>query len=370
MQKLQSKLLKEGMILAEPIIDVETKELLLMSGYALTQAKIKLLNERGPREVLVLDDHSINVDLDTIVRNEVQQKLNAAILMFAPQDELASESSKMIAVSQLAQRIGFNLVNDEIILKFCIEMKLVDSVFLYEHSIAVCALSLLIAGAMDLDESDIKKIGSAALLHDLGLIEMPLLLEIKDVSYKNHILLNRDVPTDVCLPDNLAAGEDMWDEHTVYGYYLCNEKGIADKDIRRMILHHHENWDGGGFPKKLKAEEIPLGARIIRVCDVYDRLIRTKYYLGYQAVEALYGGSGVYYDKDIIDVFTHSLSVYPLGSIVRLTTGEIGVVTNVRHNEGPRPIIMVYYNRVNKPLRYPKEIDLGVERTIFIKEIL
>lgn len=370
MEKLLTTQLKEGMILAQPIMDLETNKLLLNSREILTKPKIQILLRRKIREVLIMDQHSINVKLSDVIKDEVRLKLNSLILTLAPQEVQASESTKMIEVSLLAQKIATKITDNKDILRLCIEMKLVDSVFLYEHSITTCALSLLIAGAMDLSEKEIEQIGSAALLHDLGLVEMPLLLEIQNPKYKNHIMLKRDIPSDIKLPTNLASGESMWNEHPLYGYYLCNEKGIDDDYIRHIILHHHENWNGSGFPKELKGEEIPLGSRIIRVCDVYDRLIRSGDYLRYQALEALYAGGDFYYDSEIIKLFTHSLSVYPLGSIVRLTTGEIGIVINVRKNKGPRPIVMVYYNRVNKPLSSPKEIDLGVNRTVFIKEIL
>lgn len=56
--------------------------------------------------------------------------------------------------------------------------------------------------------------------------------------------------------------------------------------------------------------------------------------------------------------------------MVRLSTGEAGIVSNIRKNEGPRPIVKIYYNRVNRPISEDKIIDLGKERTIFIEEIL
>ncbi|WP_242951455.1 hypothetical protein [Clostridium kluyveri] len=64
------------------------------------------------------------------------------------------------------------------------------------------------------------------------------------------------------------------------------------------------------------------------------------------------------------------MAVYPLGSLVRLTTKEVGVVVNVRKNLGPRPIVRVYFNRVNRPLSEVKDVDLGIENTIFIEEVL
>jgi len=297
-------------------------------------------------------------------------KLNLLILQLAPQEIQASGSHKMIQTSILAQQIAAEIAKNEPILNFCTEMKLVDNIFLYEHAIAICALSLLIAGSMGLKTKEIVAIGSAALLHDLGLAEMPLLLEAEESEWKNGPTWVNSSTLDPNNSHILVAKESMWKEHTRYGYYLCREKEIIDDDIRNIILHHHENWDGSGFPNGLKGKDIPLGSRIIRVCDIYDRLTRSGSHLRYQAIEALYAGGNSYFDSKIVQTFINNLSVYPLGSIVKLTTGEVGVVVNVRKNKGPRPIVKVQYNRVNKPLLYPKEVDLGINRTIFIKETL
>ncbi len=88
------------------------------------------------------------------------------------------------------------------------------------------------------------------------------------------------------------------------------------------------------------------------------------------AVEELYGTSGIYFDPDVVQAFVNNIPIYPLGEMVRLSTKEVGIVSNIRKNKGPRPIIKIYYNRVNRPISEDKIIDLGVERTIFIEEIL
>jgi hypothetical protein len=90
----------------------------------------------------------------------------------------------------------------------------------------------------------------------------------------------------------------------------------------------------------------------------------------YEAMEYLYGGSNIYFDKNIVDAFVKNITLYPLGSLVRHTTGEVGIISNVRQNKGPRPIVNVFYNRFNKPLSQPHIVDLGKERTVFISEVL
>jgi hypothetical protein len=90
----------------------------------------------------------------------------------------------------------------------------------------------------------------------------------------------------------------------------------------------------------------------------------------YEALEIIYGTAGVYFDVKLVNLFLGSVALYPMGALVRLTTGEIGVITNIRKNYGARPVVNVHYNSFYKPLSQPKEIDLGEQRTIFIEEIL
>ena len=201
---------------------------------------------------------------------------------------------------------------------------------------------------MNLSLEDIVCCISGALLHDIGLCEMPILIGA----------------------DNLnGQQQQLYEEHPTYGYYFAVQEDISRK-IAECILHHHERFDGSGFPKGLKGEDIPLTARIISVCADYVEQVICKGQSPYLAVEALYGASGIYYDYNVVLAFVNNIPIYPLGEIVRLSTKEVGIVSNIRKNEGPRPIVKVYFNRMNRPITEDKIIDLGVERTIFIEEIL
>ena len=90
----------------------------------------------------------------------------------------------------------------------------------------------------------------------------------------------------------------------------------------------------------------------------------------YEALEFIYGTSGVYFDAGLVNLFVGSVALYPMGAMVRLSTGDVGVITNIRKNYGARPVVSVYYNSFNKPLSTAKEVDLGEQRTVFIEEIL
>ncbi len=340
--------LSEGMILAEPILCQQTRKLLIASGTKLTDQLISTIKARGISSVCVAERFTLLVHPNDTTVKELKSLLEQEIVRLAPEKLEANKNDEMVKVSKLARTVVNKILEDQSLIDFCVWMKLIDNYYLYKHCIGTCALSLLVAGAMRLSFAEMVTIGSGALLHDLGLCEMPLL--INDLK-------------------SIAKQEALWKEHPRYGYYFAREAGISDA-ISNLILQHHEEWDGGGYPNKIKGERISLGARIISVCETYDRLIRMEGYPHYQSIENLYGGGGYYFDPEVVQAFTNNIAVYPLGSMVRLSTSEVGIVVNVRDNYGPRPIVRVYFNRVNRPLTTPKDINLGKELTVFIKEVL
>lgn len=340
--------LSPGLILAQDVRCSNSNNLLLKEGSKITETHIELLKANSVMKVWVTEPHTVLVNPQETTMKELKELLLQQISKFAPNHKEANTSDKMVKVSQDAQAIAQVILADPEVVRICTEMKIMDNDLLYQHCVNTCVLSLLVAGAMDLGQRNIQAIGIAALLHDLGLCEMPQLLRI---AQKN------------------KQEEKLWQEHAQYGYYFAKEAGIRE-EICEFILHHHEYWNGSGYPHQLAKAKIPLGARIIAVCESYDSLIRRDKYPQYQAIEYLYGGGGILFDSNIVNAMCNNLAVYPLGSMVRLSTDEVGVVVNVRKNLGPRPIVYIYYNHLNKPYKVPKTIDLGKELTVFIKEIL
>ena len=351
MPKIKIGELLEGMVLSKPVISPKTGKLLLKDGSNLDERMISALRKHNVEEVEVIERYTLFVDAEMTTYNELKKIMLEDIKRLAPEEAEVNTSDQMVEVSKMASEAVKDILDNKETIEFCVRMKLLDNDYFFKHSAYTCVLSLLTSGIMGFEYEMMKKIGKAALLHDLGLGEMPFLIELED-------------------PENLnSLNNDLFKEHPVYGYYIAKEKNI-EREVCKYIIAHHERWDGNGFPKGFSKEEIPIGARIIAVCDRYDTLIRHNDYPPYEAIEYLYGGGDVMFDPEVVDAFTQNLAVYPLGTLVRLSTGEVGVVVNVRKNKGPRPIVRVYYNDVNRKLREPKNIDLSEEKTIFIDEVL
>ena len=348
MIRLYSFELSEGMVLAEPLFDGTTNNLLLNYGTVLTESHIAAIKKWGIRSVAVTERYTLLIEPTSSLVKELKKGLITEITRLAPEKEEANTSDFMLTVSQVACQTALKLLDNSVVLDSLMRIKLVDDDFLLPHSVETCALSLLVAGSFGVDEKELFHIGMAALLHDIGLCEMPQLINMAEMQLHQ---------------------ENLWKEHSLYGYYLTKESGLP-QEVCKYILHHHESWNGEGYPKNLSGEAIPFGSRIIAVCEQYNRKLRQEKIPHYLAIEYLYGGGGFYFDPHVVQAFTNNLAVYPLGSLVRLSTGQVGVVINVRQNLGPRPIVRIYYNRVNMPLRVPMDMDLAKDRTVFIEQVL
>jgi len=131
--------------------------------------------------------------------------------------------------------------------------------YTHTHSLNVSVYALCLGKEMGMDKDTLIKLGTSALLHDLGKSKI------------DNVIINK----------NGALTEKEFFEvkkHPFYGWLLAKKLGILDKDILCGILHHHEKIDGSGYPKGLKDEEIPLFARIISVCDAFDAITTRRSY--------------------------------------------------------------------------------------------
>lgn len=339
-----------GMVVSEHIYDPSTKKLLLKCSSKLDKEIINQLKEHGITEVPIEEQFTLSMNPIDMVGSQMKKMLLDEIARLVPNKPEANPSNKIVVVEKLVTNLINNnkLHQQKDLLEFCLQMKICSNEFLFKHCVATAALSLLVAGSLDLPSDEILTIGQAALIHDVGICEMSFIAET--------IKRNKQE-------------EALWQEHPKYGYYLIKDKNI-DRRVATFVLYHHEHWNGAGFPSKISGEDIPLGSRIIAVCETYDRLLRFEKYPHYQAVEYLYGAGNYIFDSKVVNAFVNNLAVYPLGSLVKLSTGEVGLVVNVRKNQGPRPIVKVYFDSSNKPLLSPKDVDLGKERTIFIQKVL
>lgn len=216
--------------------------------------------------------------------------------------------------------------------------------YTYMHSVAVCAMMIALARQLNLDEAQTRSAGLAGLLHDLGKARMPM------------EVLNK--------PGKLTDAEfAIMKSHPAEGHKMLVAVGNLDPIALDVCLHHHEKTDGSGYPKGLKDTEISLFAKMGAVCDVYDAITSNRpYKSGWDPAESLRKmaeWANGHFDQKVFQAFVKSLGIYPIGSLVRLNSGKLGVVMEQSNKSLTTPLVKVFFSTKSN-LRIPPEvIDLS-----------
>jgi HD-GYP domain-containing protein (c-di-GMP phosphodiesterase class II) len=201
------------------------------------------------------------------------------------------------------------------------------------HSLQVMTLSLLTGKRMELSESELQDLATAALFHDCGISRLQDSVRM------------------------LAGGgnrieQEAYQSHVLYSVEMARSCAVITKPALAAILTHHEAFNGTGYPKKISGEEIPLLGRILAVVDRYDYLVNPPSSpLGMTPAETLtrlFQQDGARFDKRVLHAFAKSIGIYPPGSIVQLSDGRYGIVIGVNADALMCPSVLVYEPSVPK----------------------
>lgn len=243
----------------------------------------------------------------------------------------------------LVEQISASLARNGSALLSLARLKTKDE-YTYMHSVAVCALMVALARQLDLPEDQVHEAGMAGLLHDIGKMAMPL-----DV-------LNK--------PGKLSDDEyAIMRSHPERGHamLLAAQTAVSDA-VLDVCLHHHEKVDGTGYPHRLAGEEISLLARMGAICDVYDAITSNRPYKtawdasGSLARMAQWQG---HFDTQLLHAFVRTVGIYPLGSLVRLQSGRLGVVIEHHPQQLTAPRLKLFYSVRTRAAIPAQELDLS-----------
>jgi HD-GYP domain-containing protein (c-di-GMP phosphodiesterase class II) len=216
--------------------------------------------------------------------------------------------------------------------------------YTYLHSVAVCALMVALSRQLGLSEEETRAAGHGGLLHDLGKALMPM------------EVLNK--------PGKLTDEEfAIIKRHPSEGHRLLLEAHDVAATTLDVCLHHHEKMDGSGYPERLPGEQISLFARMGAVCDVYDAISSNRpYKAGWDPAESLRRmaeWTHGHFDPPIFQAFVKSLGIYPIGSLLRLSSGRLGIVVEQSQKSLLTPRVKVFFStKANARIR-PEIVDLS-----------
>ncbi|MDP3537937.1 MAG: HD-GYP domain-containing protein [Azonexus sp.] len=264
----------------------------------------------------------------------------AVVSMF--QEARMGKAIEAEAAAPLVEEISNSMMRNPGALISLARLKTADD-YTYMHSVAVCALMIALARQLGLDEEQTKQAGMAGLLHDLGKAMIPA------------EILNK--------PGKLTDAEfTLVKTHPEEGHKLLLG-GIGINEITKDVcLHHHEKVDGSGYPKSLNGETMSLFAKMGAVCDVYDAITSNRpYKAGWdpaESIKRMAEWTG-HFDPIVFQAFVKSLGIYPIGSLVKLASGKLGVVVEQGEQSLLKPKVKVFFSTKSVAYIKPEIIDLA-----------
>ncbi|NVJ61230.1 MAG: HD-GYP domain-containing protein [Gammaproteobacteria bacterium] len=238
----------------------------------------------------------------------------------------------------------------------CAAMMRTKDDYLLEHSINVAVLLAAFSKYIGLEQRIIRQLTLGGFLHDIGKIK------VDDAILKK--------------PGRLTPAEyEEMKRHVEYGIEAVQAIDSLPDISRQVIALHHEKLDGSGYPNKFSGEEISQYGRMASICDCYDAITASRCYkdgvVSSRAFKVLLDDSGKHFDGALVSQFIKCLGVYPVGSLVELKSGKLGVVIKSNQQSPLRPVVKLFYNVRHQHFIEVKDLDLArmnlndeIERTV------
>lgn len=216
-----------------------------------------------------------------------------------------------------------------------------------EHCLRVALFAIAFGRFLGLHEDDLEVVGLCGLLHDVGKMKV------------DPAILNK--------PGRLTHDEmEHIRQHPALGYQLLQSQHTLEPIITDVTLHHHERIDGAGYPDQLADWQISRFARLVSIVDAFDAITSDRcYQAGRSTADAmgiLFRGRGEQFDAEMVEAFIRMVGIYPPGTLVQLTSGEVALVVGTHPGKKLKPRVEILLDADKKPTR-ARLVDLASDPT-------
>ena len=348
MRRIKTEQIKGREILAKDIYSAGGV-VLISEGTILKKDYVEKLMELKITDVFVEDEISKEIQVQDITEEKIREQCSEKLEDTLERFSYASGDERR-ELSRVATEVMEGvLLQDEVI--YTISNVRNQSKSLYEHSLSVAALAILIAVRAGYTQTETKEIAMGALLHDIGFTS------VKE-KYQGLILSKQEEKV-----------QKEIKRHVVYGYIEVEQQEWISPVSREIILYHHERLDRSGYPFHMAGEKIKPQVRLVAICDAFDNMVygnleeRKKVH---EALDEIIKNSGTKYDAELVKVFLRSVAAYPTGSMVSLNTGAKAIVLRQNADNPKKPVVrIVEQNGAGEWVR-KEDRDLAEELTLFI----
>lgn len=374
-KKISASELRVGMFIHELDCDWLTHPFLKNQFKLTGEKQIQKILDTGIHHVYIDTERGLDVP-DAPTEEEVRNALHQEIIEIAATQEPAiirvsrdDEIQRARAIKGRAQQLVRNVMADARLGR-AVEVEQVDGMvesitesilrnsgaivglltiknkddYTFLHCVSVCALLVAFCRTMNIDSETTRLAGMGGLLHDTGKALVP------------DEVLNK--------PGKLTDEEfEIIKRHPRDGYEILLKSPEIGPIPLEITLHHHERMDGKGYPEQLPSDQIPQLVRMSSIVDVYDAITADRcYHRGIPATDALrklHEWSAFHFDPKLVQAFIRCVGIYPIGSLVRLESGRLAVVSEQNENNLLVPRVKVVFNaKTGNPIE-PYELDLS-----------
>ena len=268
--------------------------------------------------------------------------LGASTMKSAFADAKANRPLNVAQAIQVVDGIYATIEHDPGAMLSVARLKTADE-YTYMHCVTVCALMAAFARELGMTEGQCRNAAIGGLFHDLGKARVPI-----DILNKPGALTDAEFTT--------------MKNHPRLGMEMLQANGFDEPIALDICLHHHEKIGGGGYPDGLDDDEISIYARMGAICDVFDAVTSTRVYKrAWDPADALVRMAAWkgHFDRELLAAFIKLVGVYPVGSLVRLSSGLLAVVVQQHKDELYAPVVRTFYSTVQETPTVPTLLDLG-----------
>lgn len=284
-------------------------------------------------------------NLDSILYEEAKSQIEKIFL-----DIKKGIAFSTIPLSEIVSKIIDNLLVRDVLIRKALYSK-TKTIDFPSHLVNVCIFAIEVGIGLNYNREELERLGLAAIIHDIGMVSIP------------EIIIRK--------PGKLTAEEyEIVKTHPEEGAAIMNRLGGGNQWLSEIILQEHERYNGKGYPKGLKGDEINEYAQIIGIADVYEALTHHRFQRRnlppFDSIKEIISVERASFPEKIIKALMAKLPIFPVGTMVRLNSKEIGIVISTNGLSPFRPTVEVVFDPSGRKPESKRIINLKENPLLYI----